>query len=65
MALVAEAAQKAAVCLGYPSLREHQLEAVVSFVSGKDVFCRVDDRIQQELVLCLSTTGVRSTGGFF
>ena len=35
MALVAEAAQKAALRLGYPSLRE---EAVVSFVSGKDVF---------------------------
>ena len=32
--LVAEAAQKATFRLGYPSLREHQLEAV----SGSDVF---------------------------
>ena len=35
--IMAEAAQKAALRLGYPSLREHQLEAVISFVSG---FCR-------------------------
>lgn len=38
MALVTEAAQKVALRLGYPSLCEHQLEVVVSFVSGKDGF---------------------------
>ena len=36
--LISEAAQKAAFRLGYPTLREHQLEAVVSFVLGSDVF---------------------------
>ena len=36
--LISEAAHKAAFRLGYPSLREHQLEAVVSFVLGSDVF---------------------------
>ena len=36
--LISEAAQKAAFRLGYPTLREHQLEAVVYFVLGSDVF---------------------------
>ena len=44
MALVTEAAQKVALRLGYPSLCEHQLEAVLTFVSGKDVFVVVPTR---------------------
>ena len=36
--LITEAARQAALKLGYPSLREHQLEAITSFVQGSDVF---------------------------
>ena len=49
MALEAEAAQKAALCLGYPSLREQHLEAIVSFVSGKDVFVMLPTRYGKSL----------------
>ena len=52
MALEAEAAQKAAVRLGYPSLREQQLEAIVSFISGNlECFCRAADRMRQALLV--------------
>ena len=35
---ITKAARQAALKLGYPSLREHQLEAITSFVLGSDVF---------------------------
>ena len=63
--LVAEAAQKVAFRLGYPSLREHQLEAVLSFVSGNDVFVVLPTGVWQKPVLCLSTVCVQPAGRVF
>ena len=46
---VETACRQAALSIGYPELKAEQLEAMKTFVSGRDVFCSVANRVWKEL----------------
>ena len=49
---VETACRQAALSIGYPELKAEQLEAMKTFVSGRDVFCSVANRVWKEFDFC-------------
>ena len=49
---VETACRQAALSIVYPELKAEQLEAMKTFVSGRDVFCSVANRVWKEFDFC-------------